>query len=163
MAKEWIGSLAEEIRKKNHEAAEAFGREQHKRAIVEAQAQPFFAALAASLEANVNEIKRELQGDVTAAETTVQRVSPSEMKLLRSRFPWFDAQVAHQDGSIVLDYAKERGVGGDPALDRKTCHFAFEVAEDDTFSVREAFGDRPARFHEPEELARHLTEILFAV
>ena len=162
MAREWITNLAQDIRQKNHEAAENFGREQHKEAIVAAQGQPFFALFATSLEENVNEIKRELQGDVTASETTVQSVNPAELKLFRSRFPWFDAHVTYQNGSIVLDYAKGRGVAGDPMLDRKTCHFAFQVADDDAFFVQEAFGDDPARFHQPQELARHITEILFA-
>jgi hypothetical protein len=163
MGKEWIADLAQDIRNKNHEAAENFGREQHKHAIVIAQGQPFFSAFATSLEDDVNEIKRELQGDVTASETTVQTISPNELKVTRSRFPWFDAHITHHNDAIVLDYAKGRGVAGDPALDRKTCHFAFEVADDDTFSAREAFADSPGRFHQPQELARHITKILFSV
>ena len=163
MAKQWIADLAEDIRKKNREAAESFGRAQHKQAIVEVRSQPFFAAVVLSLEENVNEMRRELQGDVTASETTVRNVSPAEIHLIRNRFPWFDAHIAHQNHAIVLDYAKGRGVAGDPGLDRKTCHFAFEVADDDTFSMREAFGDNPARFQQAAELARHITEILFTV
>ena len=161
MSQEWIGSLAQEIRRKNHEAAENFGREQHRQALVDAQAQPFFTAFATSLEENVNEIKRRLQGDVTASETTLQSVSPTELKLSRSRFPWFDAHILHRNGVIILDYAKGRGVAGDPTLDRKTCHFDFHVADDDTFSVQESFGDSPASFQQPQQLARHVTEILF--
>ena len=162
MSQEWIGNLAQDIKKKNREAAENFGREQHGQAIISAQAQPFFTDFVISLEENVGEIKRQLQGDVTASETTLQRVSPAELKLTRSRFPWFDAHIVHRNGNIVLDYAKGRGVAGDPALDRKTCHFAFHVADDDAFSVQEAFGDKPAQFHHPQELARHITEILFS-
>lgn len=162
MSKEWIDRLAQDIRKKNHEAAETFGREQHKQAIVTAKGQPFFTDLVISLEENVNELKRQLQGDVTASETIIQNIHPGELKLTRSRFPWFDARLTHHNGSIVLDYAKGRGVAGDPALDRKTCHFAFHVADDDTFSIQEAFGDAPAHFHQPQDLAKHITEILFA-
>jgi hypothetical protein len=162
MGKEWIDRLAQDIKQKNHEAAENFGREQHKQAIVLAQGQPFFTAFAISLEENVNEVKRQLQGDVTSSDTIVKTVNPGELHLTRSRFPWFDAHVIHHNGSIVLDYAKGRGVAGDPTLDRKTSHFAFQVADDDTFSVQEAFGDTPALFHQPHELARHVTEILFA-
>ncbi len=163
MGKEWIVTLAADIRNKNREAAEGFGKKQHKEAIVAAQGQGFFAAFVSALEDNVNEIRRELQGDVTASETTVQNVSPTEVKLFRSRFPWFDARIVYEDVNILLDYAKGRGVAADRALDRKTCHFAFEVADDDAFVVREGFGDNPAQFSQPQELAQRVTEILFAV
>jgi hypothetical protein len=163
MTKEWIAHLAQNIQQKNHQAAENFGREQHRQDIILSRGQPFFTALAMHLEENFNEIRRELQGDVTAAETSVQNAGPSELKLSRSRFPWFDARVTLANGVIVLDYAKDRGVSGDPALDRKSCHFEFHVADDDSFSTREAFGDTPAHFHQPEELAQRITEILLAV
>jgi hypothetical protein len=161
MGKEWIANLAQDVRQKGHEAAENYGRSQHQAEIVTTQGQPFFTAFVISLEADVNEIKSHLQGDVTASDTTFQTISPVEIKLTRSRFPWFDARITHQDPIVVLDYAKGLGVAGDPTLDRKTCHFAFHVADDDTLSLQEAFGDNPRRFHQHEELARHIAELLF--
>ena len=106
--------------------------------------QAFFTDFVISLEDDVNEIKRQLQGDVTSSDTIFQTISPTEVKLTRSRFPWFDARITHQDPDIVLDYAKGLGVAADPTLDRKTCHFAFHVADDDTLSIHESFGDNPA-------------------
>jgi hypothetical protein len=161
MGKEWIANLAQDVRQKGHEAAENYGRSQHQAEIVTTQGQPFFTAFVISLEADVNEIKSHLQGDVTASDTTFQTISPVEIKLTRSRFPWFDARITHQDPIIVLDYAKGLGVAGDPALDRKTCHFAFHVADDDTLSLQESFGDNPRQFHQPKELAQHIIELLF--
>jgi hypothetical protein len=161
MGKEWIANLAQDVRQKGHEAAENYGRSQHQAEIVTTQGQPFFTAFVISLEADVNEIKSHLQGDVTASDTTFQTISPVEIKLTRSRFPWFDARITHQDPIVVLDYAKGLGVAGDPTLDRKTCHFAFHVADDDTLSLQEAFGDNPRHFHQHEELARHIAELLF--
>jgi hypothetical protein len=161
MGKEWIANLAQDVRQKGHEAAENYGRSQHQTEIVTTQGQPFFTAFVISLEADVNEIKSHLQGDVTASDTTFQTVNPVEIKLTRSRFPWFDARITHQDPIIVLDYAKGLGVAGDPALDRKTCHFAFHVADDDTLSLQESFGDNPRQFHQPKELAQHIIELLF--
>ena len=114
-----------------------------------------------ALKTTLNEIKRQLQGDVTSSDTVFQTITPTEVKLTRSRFPWFDARITHQDPIIVLDYAKGLGVAGDPTLDRKTCHFAFHVDDDDTLSVQESFGDSPRRFHQAEELARHIVELLF--
>jgi hypothetical protein len=161
MSKEWIANLAQDIQQKGHEAAENFGRSQHQAEIVTTQGKPFFTAFVISLEEDVNEIKRHLQGDVTSSDTIFQTISPTEVKLTRSRFPWFDARITHQDPVIVLDYAKGLGVAGDPALDRKTCHFAFHVADDDTLSIQESFGENPRQFHQPEELARHIVEMLF--
>jgi hypothetical protein len=173
MSKEWIENLAQEIKQKGHKPAEDFGREQHKEGIVIAQGKPFFTTLVLCLQEDVNEIKRQLQGDVTASETTIsgsalqlpangdQPGERNEVLLSRSRFPWFDARISHHESTIVLDYAKGLGVAGDPALDRKTCHFAFHVADDDTLSIRESFGDSPRQFRQPEQLAQYITELLF--
>lgn len=163
MAKDWIENLAQDIRQKNHEAAEAYGREQHNAAIIADLGMPFFTALVSCLEEDVTEIRRSLQGDLTSADTAIQTITASEVKLTRSRFPWFDARVTHQGANIVLDYAKDRGTSGDPGLDRKTVYFAFNVAKNDAFSIQESFSDNPRHFQTPEELARHITEMLFEV
>lgn len=163
MAKDWIENLAQDIRQKNREAAEAYGREQHKAGIIADLGMPFFTALVSCLEDDVNEIRHQLQGDVTSSETTIQTVNADDVKLTRNRFPWFDAHVTRQDANIVLDYAKGRGIAADPNLNRQTVHFAFEVAKDDTLSIRESFSDNPRQFHKPEELARHIVELLFHV
>jgi hypothetical protein len=49
-----------------------------------------------------------------------------------------------------------RAAGG-----QKTCRFTFHVADDDTVSLEESFGDTPRQFHHTEELARHMVELLF--
>ena len=175
MSKEWIANLADDIKQKSHEAAENYGREQHKEGIITKQGASFFTSFVLRLEEDVNEIKRELQGDVTAADTTIsgpalqlpasngQTSERNEVTITRSRFPWFDARITHQDATIVLDYAKGLGVAVDPNLDRRTCHFAFDVADDDTLSIYESFGDTPRQFRQPEQLAQYITELLFQV
>ena len=163
MAKDWIENLAQEIKQKNHEAAEEYGREQHNAGIIADLGMPFFTTLVSCLEDDINEIRRQLQGDLTAAETTIQTISANDVKLTRSRFPWFDAHVIHQNANIILDYAKDRSISGDPKLGRKTVHFAFNVAKDDAFSIQEAFSDNPRQFRTPEELAKQIIELLFQV
>jgi hypothetical protein len=175
MSQEWIANLAEDIKQKGHEAAENYGRQQHKEGIIAEQSAPFFTNLVLSLEEDVNEIKRQLQGDVTAAETTIsgpalqlpsnsaQTGDRNEVTLTRSRFPWFDVRITHRDSTIALDYAKGLGVAGDPALDRKSCVFAFHVADDDALSIYESFGDTPRQFRRPEQLAQYITELLFRI
>lgn len=161
MGKEWITDLAQEIQQKGHEPAETFGRSQHQLEIITTKGKPFFVALIIRLEDDVNEIKRQLQGDVTSSDTIFQTVSTNEVKITRSRFPWFDARIHYQDPIIILDYAKNLGVTGDPALERKVCNFDFRVADDDTLSIQESFGENPREFHQPEELAQHMMEMLF--
>ena len=161
MGKEWIANLAQDIKQKGHEAAESYGRSQHQAEIATTQGKQFFTEFVISLEDDVNEIKRQLQGDATSSDTIFQTITPAEVKLTRSRFPWFDARITHQDPIIVLDYAKGLGVAADPTLDRKTCHFAFHVDNDDVLSVQESFGDTPRQFLQPEGLARHIVELLF--
>jgi hypothetical protein len=161
MSKEWIENLAQDIRQKGHEAGENYGRSQHQAEIVTTQGKQFFTAFVMSLKEDVDKIKSQLQGDVTASDTVLQTINPTEIKLTRSRFPWFDARITHQDSIIVLDYAKGLGVAGDPTLDRKTRHFTFHVADDDTLSVQESFDNNPRRFHQPEELSQYTVELLF--
>jgi hypothetical protein len=163
MAKEWIANLAQDIKQKSHEAAEQYGRSQHQAGIITTNGKPFFAAFVSCLEEDVNEIRRQLQGDVTASETTIQTISATEVKLIRSRFPWFDARITHQDPTIILDYAKGLGIAGDPELDRKFRHFTFQVTDDDALYLQDAFDKAPKRFHQPEDLARQILQILFEV
>jgi hypothetical protein len=161
MAKDWIAALAQDIKQKNHDAAETYGRQQHKAGIVANLGMPFFSTLVSCLEQDVAEIRRELQGDLTSADTTIQIVNINAVKLARDRFPWFDAHLIHHDDNIVLEYAKDRGIAGDPTLDRKTVHFTFEVADDDAFSVQQSFSETPRSFQSPEELSRYIIELLF--
>jgi len=162
MAKEWIEQLAQEIKQKNHGAAEDYGRSQHYAGIVETQGKEFFVAMVLSLQENVDALRSQLQGDLTSSETRVQTSKADEVKITRARFPWIDARLSHHDETITLDYAKGPGLEGDPKLDRKTFSFAFQVAPDDTLSVQDAFVDPPQQYKTPEELARRITEVLFA-
>jgi hypothetical protein len=163
MAKEWIESLAQEIKQKNHEAAEEFGRQQHQSDIITTQGRVFFGDLVRCLEENFTQMRRQLQGDPTSAEIGITTTGATQIHLTRSRFPWFDAHVAHHDPTITLEYAKDLGVAGDPAIaERKTLVFDFHVDPADKLSVQDAFGDMPKSYASPEDLARRITEILFA-
>jgi hypothetical protein len=166
MATLWIEKLAEDIKQRNHEAAEDYGRAQHYAGIVATQGKEFFIALVMSLQENVDALRARLQGDLTSSETRVQTTKADEAKITRARFPWIDAHLHHRDDTILLDYAKAPGLPGDPALDRKTHSFAFYVAPDDTLSVQGAFAGSfnatPRNYPTPEDLARHITELLFA-
>ena len=145
----------------SHDAAEQYGRSQHQAGIITTQGKPFFAAFVSRLEEDVAEMKRQLQGDVTASETIIQTTGLTEVKLTRSRFPWFDARITHHDPTVNLDYSKGLGIAGDPAIDRKSRNFAFQVSDDDALYLQDAFDDNPKRLHQPEELARHILQILF--
>ena len=162
MAKQWIEDLAQNIRQTKHEAAEDYGRAQHYAGIISTLGKEYFMAVVQSLQENVDALRTKLQGDLTSSETRVQTSRPDEVKITRSRFPWIDARLTHRDDVITLDYAKSPGVEGDPKLDRKTCTFAFHVAPDDSLSVQDAFVEPPQQYPQPEELARRITELLFA-
>ena len=163
MSKEWIEQLAGEIRLKNHEAAERYGRDQHFAGVIAAGAPGFFLALVECLQENVDGIRRQLQGDATAAEMAVERGAANEVRIVRARFPWVDARVTHREETIALDYAKDLGVVGDAKAERTVRGFVFRVAADDRLYVEDAFGDRPVKYETAEELARRITEVLFSV
>ncbi|MEI9978168.1 MAG: hypothetical protein WDN23_04075 [Edaphobacter sp.] len=163
MNQQWTANLAEDIRQKAHDAAKDYGRSQHQAEIITTKGAPFFQAFADSLKNNVTEVQRHLQGDVTSSDTLFQTVSHTELKLTRTRFPWFDAHITYQDPTIALDYAKGPGVGADPSLDRKTCNFIFRVTGPGALFLEESFNENPKRFDTPEDFARHITELLFRI
>jgi hypothetical protein len=162
MAEEWIEKLAQDIKQKDHEAAEDYGRSQHYAGIISDLGKGFFLALAQCLTDNVEALRRGLQGDVTSAETGVQTIKADEIKITRARFPWVDARVIHNQDTITLDYARGPGVAGDPNIDRITSSFAFKVAQDDSLYAENAFAAEPLQYKKPEDMARRIMEILFA-
>jgi hypothetical protein len=163
MAQQWIEQLADDIKQKNHQAAEDFGRAQHYAGIVATRGKEFFVAVVVSLQENVDALRARLQGDLTSSETRVHTTRADEVKIGRARFPWIDAHLTHHEATITLDYAKGPGLEGDPKLDRKTATFAFQVGPGDTLFVEDAFPDTapPTRYPTPADLARHITQILF--
>jgi hypothetical protein len=163
MGKEWLDHLAEEIRSKNRNAAEEYGRAQHYAGIISTAGKKFFVALVFSLQEDVDALRSKLQGDPTSSETRFQQVKGDEVKITRARFPWIDARLTHKDETILLDYAKGPGVEGDAALERKSRAFAFKVAPDDSLYVEDAFADTPAKYETPDGLARQMMELLFSV
>jgi hypothetical protein len=164
MAKEWIEKLTQEIKDKNREAALEFGRRQHQNDVIANQGRIFFSDMVRALEDNFTQIRRLLQGDPTSAEIATATTGATQVRLTRSRFPWFDAHITHDEGKIILEYAKELGIAGDPALAQtRSLIFDFKVAPDDKLSVQDAFGDTPQTYATPEELAERITGTLFQV
>ena len=92
----------------------------------------------------------------------MQTTRPGELRITRERFPWVDANVIHRDETITVDYARSSGLPADPQLGRQSRVFTMRAAPDDTLYAEEGFGDRPARYESPEDLARAILELLFA-
>ena len=161
MATEWIEKLADEIKQKNRDAAEEYGRAQHYAGIVATRGKEFFVALVQCMQGDVEALRSRLQGDPTASETRVQTSRPDEVRITRSRFPWVDARLTHKDDTVLLDYAKGAGVEGDAKMGRVTRAFAFQVGTDDGLFARDAFAEPGREYRKPEELARRIVEMLF--
>lgn len=160
---EWIDRLADEIREKNRDAAQAYGRDQHFAEIVARLGKEFFVRFATALEQDVDALRRRLQGDVTSAETQVQPGRAGELRIRRERFPWVDATVTHREDGILVDYAKAAGLAADPKLDRKSRAFVLRADAEDRIYAEDSFGDQPGRYNSPEELARCVMEQLFGM
>ena len=112
MSREWIDSLAEQVKDKGREPAEEYAREQRRAGIIVAEGKVFFMALVQRLEQDLAEIRSRLQGSSVSCETSLVRESPTQVQLHRERFPWFDASLKHHEMEIVLEYARGRGVAG---------------------------------------------------
>ena len=167
MSQEWIEKLADEVKHKGQEAAESYGRQLHRAGIVAEQGKTFFTALVLCLEQDFIEMRARLQGSAVSCETSVQREGPATIHLTRSRFPWFDATLKHAAEDIVLEYEQGRGVAGEQVLhsstDRQVAHFSFLVDASDKLLVTESFDETQRQFSRPEDLAKHIVELLFRV
>lgn len=160
MTHEWIEQIAAEIKRKNAEAAETFSREQHAAAVIAEKGKPFFVSTVQSLQQNVDSLRAQLQGDITASDIGMQTVRACEVKVTRARFPCVDATLEHHGETITLDYAKAPGTSVEQA-ERKQSTYTFRVGPEDTVYVQDAFAAEHAAFRDPESLAQHLTELLF--
>ena len=58
MAKEWIENLAQDVKQKNREAAENYGRTQHYAGVMAEHGKEFFVGLVADLKENVDAFRR---------------------------------------------------------------------------------------------------------
>lgn len=161
MAEDWIDKLADDIRERNREAAQLYGRDQHYADVIARRAPEFFVRLSAQLERDVEVLRRKLQGDVTSAETVVQTSTAGQVRIQRERFPWVDATVTLREDSVLVDYAKSAGLAADPQVDRKSRAYALRAAGDDSLYAEEAFAERPERFDSPEALAQSILQLLF--
>jgi hypothetical protein len=167
MSKEWIESLAGELKEKGREGAESYARDQHRTGIIEAQGKVFFMGLVSALEQDFSEIRSQLQGSAISCETTLTRESPTQILMTRGRFPWFDASLKHEGANITLEYVQGRGVPGGQTLkdgtDRRVVSFLFEVDAQDKLSSGAAFGESSQRYNEPESMAEAIVRLLFEV
>ncbi|MDP9038246.1 MAG: hypothetical protein M3O02_03095 [Acidobacteriota bacterium] len=161
MAQEWIEQLAGEIKQKNQQPAEEFGRAQHAATVVAEKGKQFFVTMVQALQHNVDALRSQLQGDLTAAETGLQTVRACEVKVTRARFPWVDATIEHHGDTITLDYAKGSGTAAEGTPERKQCTYTFRVTPEDCLYVRDAFAVEHAEYDQPDSLARRITELLF--
>ncbi len=162
MAKDWIESLTQEIKQKNHDAAEEFAHAQHLAEVIANQGKVFFGDLKLCLEENFNQIRKILQGDPTSAEITLVNTGATQVRMTRSRFPWFDAHITHQDPMIKLEYLKDSGLGAAPEPEQKCLLFNFKCSDDDVVTLEETNSEPPQSYKTAEEVARRITEVLFA-
>jgi hypothetical protein len=161
LAKEWIDNLAEDIRQRNHEAAEDFGSQQHYAGIISTRGKEFFVVVVSCLQENIDALRSRLQGDPASSETALQTIKADEVQITRARFPWVDARLTHHADTITLDYAKSPGAAGDPGLNRKSRAFVLQVQPDETLFVQDAFAEPPQKYEQAKDLARYITELLF--
>ena len=167
MSQEWIEKLADEVKQKGQEAAESYGRQLHRAGIVAEQGKTFFTELVLCLEQDFIEMRARLQGSAVSCDTSVERQGPTQINLSRSRFPWFEAALKLAAEEIVFEYDQGRGVAGEQVLhtsvDRQIVHFSFQVDAADRMTVAESFDETQLQFSNPEELSRHIVELLFKV
>ncbi len=158
MTKEWIQQLADDIKRKDHDAAEKLAREEHRRQTLTLKGEQFYDGLIRAITDDVAELNAALAGDITASPIAVNEVGERTHKVHRARFPMVQAQLRYELERIALNYSRS----GSQSSSR-SASYDFQVSEADSLSIRKNAGDKPGSFESPEDLARHLVELLFAV
>ncbi len=157
MAKEWIQQLADDIKRKDHDAAERLAREEHRRQTLTLKGEQFYDGLIRAITDDVAELNAALEGDITASPIAVNGVGERTHKVHRARFPMVQAQLRYELEGVALNYSRS----GSQSSSRSAT-YNFQVSANDVVSIREHAGEKPRSFEQPEDLARHLVELLFA-
>ena len=164
MAKEWLEELANQIKEQHRDVAEAFTRDQHRANVIAVEGRVFFGDVVRALEENFSQLKKLLQGDATSAEIAILTTGTTQIHLTRSRFPWFDAHLGHENEDITLEYGKDAGIPDDPANAGKcTVLFHIHVSDDDKLSFEDTSVEPTKTYDTADELAQRVTEILFGL
>jgi hypothetical protein len=156
MAKEWIQKIADEIKHKEHGPAEQAAKAQRHQHILTTKGKIFFEELIASLREDIDELKAALKGDITDAPTSIQGSMLTNLTITRTQFPQVQANISYAHDRITLGQQLQSG-------QNRAISYSFHVGEGEGISVREMFGENVKHFNHPNELAKHIMELLFSV
>ena len=157
MHEEWLQRLANDIREKEHKAAEEAARARVRIQLLTAKGPVFWKAFADSLHENVLALRNLLEGDVTLTEGplsfTFDPVT-QQVQLAKAAFPAVQlAAVPHFEEETAEITYRSPGSGGEPAS--MACRFGFTP---DTRLMMHLDG---RAFGSPAEAATFITDRLF--
>jgi hypothetical protein len=165
MAEEWLKKLAEQIKAKDHEAAEEVARAVHQLEIIEHHGPVFWRSFTGFLKKYVNDMIEDLEADVTLREGKLScdvDLGNSKIDIRKAAFPYvqFSATPQYNQRIATIVYAtvnpmatQNQSIG----TTNMPCHF--EVTNHDKVFLHLDGKE----FHEPQEAAKHVMEKLFTI
>jgi hypothetical protein len=148
---------------------QAGARRQH---IINEQGPAFYKETIGALDRDIKSLTEDLAGDITSFPTTVQVQGDAgepnaPVYITRQACPAVNANLNLQlsQEQISLSYLK---VNPGPIAEGQehqylSVMFRFEVGEHDGPYLVGPFGENPKTFHNPDQLARYIMELLFIV
>jgi hypothetical protein len=169
---EWIKHLARQIQEKDREAAKDIKAGERRQHIVNEQGPVFYKEMIGALDRDIKSLTEDLAADITSFPTTMQAqgdpgVPNGPVYITRQACPAVSANLSLEisQEQISLSYLK---INPGPIAEGQEHQylpviFRFEVGEYDGPYVVAPFGENPKTFQTPDQLAKHIMELLFIV
>jgi hypothetical protein len=162
MAEEWLRALAQQIKHRDHDAAEQFARQRHVQEIVAEHGPVFWRSFADFLAKYVDEIKADFHEDITLREGPLTfSFTNNQISIKKAAFPFveFNATPQFQNGGVGITYRvnnPQQTVAGRAAMSMP-CRL--EVSQDNKVFLQ--LDGQP--FQEPGQAAQHIMQKLFTI
>lgn len=162
MSEPWIEKIIQDIKEKDHKAAEQAMREEHQKRVIAEKAPIFWRDFADFLKKFVNEIHAGLRGDITEGTFSFELDDRNqEIKCEKSAFPFvsFTATPEFGSGKVTMSLTKVNPILSQAGASGSIIPCRFEVQSNDTL-VLQLNGHSYA---EPEHAAKFIIEKAFMI
>ena len=159
---EWIKHIADRIKEVDHEAALKLHAEARRKGILGSKGPEFYRKTVEAIQRDLNALEEQLKENSTNFPTAAVLTNQVLASITRQACPFVGAtlQLMMQQEQIVLT-----GSTGNPAqgiaMRQHSQTLRFEIGENESVFVAEPFGEKSKKFPHPDELAKHIVELLF--
>jgi len=162
MSEAWINQIVEDIKVKDHNAAEQAAKEKHRLAVIAEKGPIFWRSFADFLKKFVEEIRAGLEGDVTQGNINCEFDPTSgRIQINKSAFPFltFNAAPNYSGQPMIPNYVKVNPQQGGSPHSGQSIPCRFEVVGHDDLILQL----NGSSYAAPDFAAKFLIEKLFTI